>query len=100
MLCDICIDMCILRCANTIFYTSTVRILPGCLPRSLHTLDLSKNKIVVIEGLRELTRLRVLNLSHNRILRIGHGEWIQNVLWVSFSVCDCFYHVCVKLFIY
>jgi hypothetical protein len=50
-----------------------VRIVPGCLPRSLHGLDLSRNKIVVIEGFRELSRLRVLNLSHNRILRIGHG---------------------------
>ncbi|XP_024364961.1 uncharacterized protein [Physcomitrium patens] len=50
-----------------------VRMLPGCLPKSLHTLDLSRNKIVVIEGLRELSRLRVLNLSHNRIIRIGHG---------------------------
>ncbi len=50
-----------------------VRIMPGLLPRSLHSLDLSRNKIVVIEGLRELARLRVLNLSHNRISRIGHG---------------------------
>ncbi|CAK9232456.1 unnamed protein product [Sphagnum jensenii] len=50
-----------------------LRIMPGLLPRSLHSLDLSRNKIVVIEGLRELARLRVLNLSHNRISRIGHG---------------------------
>lgn len=50
-----------------------VRIVPGCLPRSLHSLDLSRNKIVVVEGFRELSRLRVLNLSHNRILRLGHG---------------------------
>ncbi|KAG0575264.1 hypothetical protein KC19_VG331600 [Ceratodon purpureus] len=50
-----------------------VRIVPGCLPRSLHSLDLSRNKIAVIEGFRDLSRLRVLNLSHNRILRIGHG---------------------------
>lgn len=50
-----------------------VRIVPGCLPKSLHTLDLSRNKIVVIEGLREVSRLRVLNLSYNRIIRIGHG---------------------------
>ncbi|KAL6645228.1 hypothetical protein ACP70R_016836 [Stipagrostis hirtigluma subsp. patula] len=48
-------------------------ISPGSLPRGLHTLDLSRNKIAVIEGLRELTRLRVLNLSYNRISRIGHG---------------------------
>jgi hypothetical protein len=27
-----------------------------------------------MEGLRELTKLRVLNLSYNRISRIGHGK--------------------------
>ncbi|MED6164455.1 hypothetical protein PIB30_090270 [Stylosanthes scabra] len=37
---------------------------------SLKVLNLSGN---AIEGLRELTRLRVLDLSYNRILRIGHG---------------------------
>lgn len=36
-------------------------------------LNLSKNNISAIEGLRELTRLRVLDLSYNRIFRIGHG---------------------------
>ncbi|KAK3148141.1 hypothetical protein QOZ80_3BG0291240 [Eleusine coracana subsp. coracana] len=46
---------------------------PGSLPKGLHSLDLSRNKIASIEGLRELTRLRVLNLSYNRITRIGHG---------------------------
>eukprot|EP00249_Psilotum_nudum_P021144 c27992_g2_i1 orf=452-3127(-) len=50
-----------------------VRIIPGALPKNLHSLDLSRNRIAVIEGLRELTRLRVLNLSYNRISRIGHG---------------------------
>ncbi|CAL9211383.1 unnamed protein product [Musa hybrid cultivar] len=50
-----------------------VHISPESLPKSLHMLDLSRNKIVTIEGLRELTRLRVLNLSYNRISRIGHG---------------------------
>jgi len=50
-----------------------VRITAGALPRGLHTLNLSKNNISTIEGLRELTRLRVLDLSYNRILRIGHG---------------------------
>lgn len=50
-----------------------VQINPGSLPKGLHTLDLSRNKITTIEGLRELTRLRVLNLSYNRISRIGHG---------------------------
>ncbi|CAL9059689.1 uncharacterized protein LOC135651854 [Musa acuminata AAA Group] len=50
-----------------------VHISPGSLPKSLHMLDLSRNKIGTIEGLRELTRLRVLNLSYNRISRIGHG---------------------------
>lgn len=49
------------------------RITPGSLPRGLHSLNLSKNNISVIEGLRELTRLRVLDLSCNRIFRIGHG---------------------------
>ncbi|GAB2271267.1 hypothetical protein Dimus_006109 [Dionaea muscipula] len=46
---------------------------PDSLPKGLHILDLSRNKISTIEGLRELTRLRVLNLSYNRITRIGHG---------------------------
>ncbi|KAJ0250179.1 hypothetical protein HA466_0143620 [Hirschfeldia incana] len=50
-----------------------VRITPGALPRGLHSLNLSKNSISVIEGLRELTRLRVLDLRYNKILRIGHG---------------------------
>ncbi|XP_068639056.1 uncharacterized protein [Aristolochia californica] len=50
-----------------------VYITPGCLPKSLHTLNISRNKIAAIEGLRELTRLRVLDLSYNRISRIGHG---------------------------
>ncbi|XP_050908448.1 uncharacterized protein LOC127122084 [Lathyrus oleraceus] len=46
-------------------------ITPGLLPKSLHTLNLSRNKISTIEGLRELTRMRVLDLSYNRISRIG-----------------------------
>ncbi|XP_072990177.1 uncharacterized protein [Typha latifolia] len=50
-----------------------VHISTGSLPKSLHTLDLSRNKIATIEGLKELTRLRILNLSYNRISRIGHG---------------------------
>ncbi|KAI0498574.1 hypothetical protein KFK09_019462 [Dendrobium nobile] len=50
-----------------------VHISPGSLPKGLHTLDLSRNKIATIEGLRDLTKLRVLNLSYNRISRIGHG---------------------------
>ncbi|PON94625.1 LRR domain containing protein [Trema orientale] len=50
-----------------------VHITPGSLPKGLHTLNLSRNKISTIEGLRELTRLRVLDLSYNRISRIGHG---------------------------
>lgn len=36
-------------------------------------LNLSKNKISMIEGLRDLNRLRVLDLSYNRIFRIAHG---------------------------
>lgn len=51
----------------------SVRITAGALPRGLHVLNLSKNSISSIEGLRELTRLRVLDLSYNRIFRIGHG---------------------------
>jgi hypothetical protein len=51
-----------------------VRITAGSLPQGLHSLDLSRNKIAIIEGLRDLTRLRVLNLSYNRISRIGHGK--------------------------
>ncbi|KAJ8628647.1 hypothetical protein MRB53_021970 [Persea americana] len=50
-----------------------VHITPGSLPKDLHTLNLSRNKIAAIEGLRELTRLRVLDLSYNRITRIGQG---------------------------
>lgn len=50
-----------------------VDITPGSLPKSLHTLDLSRNKISNLGGLRGLERLRILNLSYNRISRIGHG---------------------------
>jgi Leucine-rich repeat (LRR) protein len=57
-----------------LFFGLAVQIAPGSLPKGLHSLDLSRNKIAVIEGLRELTRLRVLNLSYNRITRIGHGK--------------------------
>ncbi|KAG0477245.1 hypothetical protein HPP92_013649 [Vanilla planifolia] len=50
-----------------------VRITPGSLPKGLHLLNLSKNNISTIEGLRDLSRLRVLDLGYNRIARIGHG---------------------------
>lgn len=50
-----------------------VHVTPGSLPKGLHTLNLSKNKITTTDGLRELTRLRVLDLSYNRISRIGQG---------------------------
>lgn len=50
-----------------------VHITPGSLPKGLHMLNLSKNKISAIEGLRDLSRLRVLDLNYNRITRIGHG---------------------------
>lgn len=50
-----------------------VHIPTGSLPKGLHTLNLSRNKVNTIEGLREMTRLRVLDLSYNRISRIGHG---------------------------
>ncbi|XP_022135596.1 uncharacterized protein LOC111007516 isoform X2 [Momordica charantia] len=49
------------------------KITAGALPRGLHSLNLSRNNIATIEGLRELTRLRALDLSYNRICRIGHG---------------------------
>ncbi|KAL4277992.1 hypothetical protein GQ457_03G034110 [Hibiscus cannabinus] len=48
-------------------------VTPGSLPKGIHVLNLSRNKISTIEGLRELTRLRVVDLSYNRIARIGHG---------------------------
>lgn len=57
----------------SVFLLIAVRITAGALPRGLHMLNLSKNNISTIEGLRELTRLRVLDLSYNRIFRIGHG---------------------------
>ncbi|XP_042016798.1 uncharacterized protein LOC121764836 [Salvia splendens] len=50
-----------------------VRITPGSLPKGLHVLNLSRNNISTIEGLRDLTRLRVLDLSYNRISRCGQG---------------------------
>jgi Leucine-rich repeat (LRR) protein len=55
-----------------------VHIAPGSLPKGLHSLDLSRNKIATVEGLRNLTKLRVLNLSYNRISHIGHGTFLQN----------------------
>ncbi|KAE8659280.1 hypothetical protein F3Y22_tig00116964pilonHSYRG00529 [Hibiscus syriacus] len=48
-------------------------ITPGSLPKGIHTLNLSRNKISITEELRELTRLRVVDLSYNRISRVGHG---------------------------
>lgn len=56
-----------------ICYCIAAHITPGSLPKSLHVLNLSRNKINTIEGLRELTRLRVLDLSYNRISRVGQG---------------------------
>ncbi|GAU40006.1 hypothetical protein TSUD_211260 [Trifolium subterraneum] len=50
-----------------------VCISPGCLPKSVQTLNLSRNKITTIDGLKELTRLRILDLSYNCITRIGQG---------------------------
>ncbi|OEL26506.1 hypothetical protein BAE44_0012473 [Dichanthelium oligosanthes] len=52
---------------------SIVRVTAGALPKGLHMLSLLKNNISTIEGLRELTRLRLLDISYNRISRIGHG---------------------------
>ncbi|KAG5112464.1 hypothetical protein JHK82_035733 [Glycine max] len=50
-----------------------VHISPGVLPKGIQTLNLSKNKISTLEGLRELAKLRILDLSYNRISRIGQG---------------------------
>ncbi|KAL5647509.1 hypothetical protein ACJX0J_041864, partial [Zea mays] len=50
-----------------------VRVIVGALSKGLHMLILSKNNISIIERLRELTRLRLLDISCNRISRIGHG---------------------------
>ncbi|CAN1188598.1 Protein phosphatase 1 regulatory subunit SDS22 homolog [Linum perenne] len=50
-----------------------VSINPGSLPKGLHAINLARNKINSIEGLREVTRLRVVDLSYNRISRIGQG---------------------------
>ncbi|XP_020593240.1 uncharacterized protein LOC110033557 [Phalaenopsis equestris] len=61
-----------LRCVN-LSGNCIVTITPGSLPKTLHTLDLSRNKISTIDGLRDLERLRVLNLSYNRIAKISHG---------------------------
>lgn len=75
-----------------------MRITVGALPRGLHLLNLSRNNISTIEGLRELTRLRVLDLSNNRIFRIGHGMlrvdfhlMLLSVFFVSlkFSIIKC-----------
>ncbi|XVE49806.1 hypothetical protein DITRI_Ditri01bG0111300 [Diplodiscus trichospermus] len=59
--------------ATTAQLANHARITSGALPRGLHMLNLSKNNICTIEGLRELTRVWVLDLSCNRIFRIGHG---------------------------
>ncbi|XP_027940863.1 uncharacterized protein LOC114194693 isoform X2 [Vigna unguiculata] len=48
-------------------------ISPGFLPKGIQTLNLSRNKINTLDGLRELTKLRVIDLSYNRISRIGQG---------------------------
>lgn len=64
--------LCSLRSVN-LSGNLIVQITPGSLPKGLHVLNLSRNKIHTIEGLRELTRLRVLDLSYNRISRIGQG---------------------------
>lgn len=61
-------------CLLDIVLFTAVQINPASLPKGLNALNLSKNKISVIEGLRDLTRLRVLDLSYNRISRIGQGK--------------------------
>lgn len=70
----------ILSISTNSLFSIAVHITPGSLPKGLHTLNLSRNKISTIEGLRELTRLRVLDLSYNRISRIGHGKTLDPFL--------------------
>lgn len=60
-----------------VWFGFAVHITSGSLPKGLHTLNLSRNKISTIEGFRELTRLRILDLSYNRISRIGQGMYPQ-----------------------
>lgn len=50
-------------------------------------LNLSKNYISVIEGLKDLSKLRILDLSHNRISRIGHGIFSINSLIIPRIYC-------------
>ncbi|KAK7301205.1 hypothetical protein RJT34_12066 [Clitoria ternatea] len=50
-----------------------VHISLGFLPKGIQTLNLSRNKISTLDGLRELTKLRILDISYNRISRIGQG---------------------------
>lgn len=57
-----------------LWHIPAVYITPESFPKSIHTLNLSRNKIATVEGLKELTRLRVLDLSYNRIPRIGQGN--------------------------
>lgn len=71
----------------------TVRITAGALPRGLHVLNLSKNKISAIEGLRELTRLRILDLSYNKIARIGHGKSLLG-MWLLTNCFQMFSSFC------
>lgn len=70
-----------------------VRITAGALPRGLHMLSLSKNNISTIEGLRELTRLRLLDISYNRISRIGHGIDI-NIIYFLLIYMLFFLFIC------
>lgn len=54
-------------------------------------LNLSKNNISTIEGLRELTRLRILDLSYNRIVRIGHGMSLFESQFLKIAHCHLVY---------
>jgi hypothetical protein len=56
-------------------------------------LSLSKNNISTIEGLKELTRLRLLDLSYNRISRIGHGMILTSYI-AFFSICYMIFFGC------
>nr|ACG25798.1 hypothetical protein [Zea mays] len=50
-------------------------------------LILSKNNISIIERLRELTRLRLLDINYNRISRIGHGAEDARKILNNYGTC-------------
>ncbi|KAL0432695.1 UNVERIFIED_CONTAM: hypothetical protein Slati_2603800 [Sesamum latifolium] len=60
-----------------------VHITPGSLPKGLHVLNLSRNKISTIEGLRELTRLRCSTSAttvSSELAKISYVEGLHRLL--------------------